>query len=212
MTFTQRRNATCCFPRMMDARPRGLRRLLVIERGASAFVPDRSEGFDETVAIIQLQDERADDFADRAVRRIAKIRRSGDCLDAAALCVGPAHDPATGSARRLICLAITALADSELTLAELVVVTSSDASPELREQLLGLTDELVLGTEGRPLPVCIRFLERKQDVASQDAGSGEPRLAAGRPRKARPAERWTRPQFRLERLDRQLPSRQRPLR
>lgn len=136
-------------------------RMLLIERDASAFV-NGSEGFDETVAITQLQDEHPADFADRVVRRIAKTHRSGECFDVAMLFVGAADDAAMCSARRLISLAVAAHADFSPRLAELVVFASSAASQELRAQLLELTDDVVLGTEGKSLPVRIQLIEPKR--------------------------------------------------
>jgi hypothetical protein len=147
-------------------------RLLVIERQASAFV-DRVEGFDETVAISQLQDEHPADFADRVVRRIAKTQSSGEYFDVAMLFVDDADDLETCAARRLISLAIAAHAERSPRLAELVVLASTAASQALRAHLLELTDDLILGTDGKPLRVRIHFLEPKGAE-----GSGDTRLAA----------------------------------
>jgi hypothetical protein len=173
-------------------------RLVVIERGASTFV-DRGEGFDETVAITQLQDEQPADFADRAVRRIAKTQKGGECFDVAVLFVGPADDEVTCSARRLISLAIAAHADSSPGITELVVFASSTASQELRARLLELTDDLVFGTEGKPLPVRIHFIEAKTAM-----DCGEPRLATARGRSARAREGPTPRRILPERLERRL--------
>jgi hypothetical protein len=198
-------NATCSPQAMVTACSRGSRqrddrrcRLVVIERGASTFV-DRGEGFDETVAITQLHDEHPADFADRAVRRIAKTQKGGECFDLAVLFVGPADDEATCSARRLISLAIAAHAGSSPGLTELVVFASSTASQGLRARLLELTDDLVFGTEGKPLPVRIHFIDARRGI-----DSGEQRLATARGRSTRAREGPTRRRILPERLERRL--------
>lgn len=173
-------------------------RLVVIERGASTFV-HRGEGFDETVAITQIPDEHPADFADRAVRRIAKTQEGAECFDLAVLFAGPADDEATCSARRLICLAIAAHAGSSPGLDELLVFVSSTASQGLRARLLELTDDLVFGTEGKPLPVRIHFIDAKRAL-----DSAEQRPASARGRSTRPREGPTRRRILPERLERRL--------
>jgi hypothetical protein len=173
-------------------------RLLVVERGALVFAGP-GEGFDETVAITQLQDESPADFADRAVRRIAKTQRSGEHFDVATLFVADADDAATDSARRLISLAIAAHADFSPSLAELVVFASATASQELRTQLLELADDLVLGTDGKPLPVRIHFIETRRARSSKQL-----RRAAARGRNTRDREGSIRRPIKPERLERRL--------
>jgi hypothetical protein len=120
---------------------------------------DRLDEFDETVAVTQLHGERPDDFAKRALHRIAGAERSGQNFAAAMLMTGNADDSASCAARRSIALAISAHAKLGGMRAELLVMASPDAGPRTRAQLLELVDELVFGAEGAALPVRICFAD-----------------------------------------------------
>jgi hypothetical protein len=147
---------------------RSRRRLIVVERGASLLARQEAENFDETVTVAQMRDEAADDFADRVTRRVGAAAHSVPFSEAL-LYASEATDHATLSARRLIALAIAAHAEATSTPGELVVVASADASSAEREQLLELADDLILGTQGQPLPVRLRFEAATSQVVSPSA-------------------------------------------
>ena len=145
------------------------RRLLIVESGACALSREGAERFDETVAIAQLRDEPPVELAHRVLARVASVERSYVGFDAATLFVGAATHPAAASARRLMALAVAAHAATTSRLSELVVVVaSSHATDELREQLLDLTDDLMLNPE-QPLSVRVCFAAT-QAAAEPDSG------------------------------------------
>jgi hypothetical protein len=114
---------------------------------------------EETVVLAQLSDELPSDFADRVLHRVATSALSGRHFDAAILFTGGpvAHDRTTCSARRSIALGVAAHAEASDALQELLVVAPADSDPDLREQLLGLADDLVLAGGDKPLRVRVRF-------------------------------------------------------
>ena len=142
------------------------RRLLVVEGGATVISPNGADGFDETVALLELEEDEPDDFADRVLVRLATAEYSGQSFDAALLFVGSSCEVRVNAARRLIALGIAAHALTSPYLSELVIVASANASEELREQLLELADELVLHSNQKPLPVRVRFGDLKRGPAS----------------------------------------------
>lgn len=143
------------------------RRLMVVERGASAFTRESAEQFDETVAIAQLRSELPAEFAERCLQRLATAERSGRGFDAAMLFTGSDPDEAASAARRLIALGIAAHAEAT-SLSELVVMTAS-ASSALRDQLIDLVDELLLSGERKALPVRLCFAQ-PTSTAESDSG------------------------------------------
>jgi hypothetical protein len=137
------------------------RRLLVVEGGATVFSPDGADGFDETVALLELEGDEPAEFADRVLRRLATAQQSGQSFDAALLFVGSSTDARVQAARRLIALGIADHAQTSPHLSELVIVARASASLALRDQLLQLADELVLCSDQEPLPVRVRFADPK---------------------------------------------------
>jgi|GEM_PF-5020407 len=137
------------------------RRLLIVEGGASVLSPDGADGFDETVALLELAGDEPADFADRVLRRLATAERSGQSFDAVLLFIGSSCTPSAQAARRLIALGIAAHAQTNARLSELVVVARANAPEELRYHLLELADELILGSDHEPLPVRVRFGDPK---------------------------------------------------
>jgi hypothetical protein len=134
------------------------RRLVVVERGASLLAAEVAGHVDETVVLAQLQDETAADFAERALVRIASDTRPTQGYSEAFLVTAREADDATVSARRLIALAIAAHGETSTALQRLVLIAPSDAPEHSRCQLLELTDDVMLGEEGSPLPVRLRFV------------------------------------------------------
>lgn len=131
------------------------RRLMVVEQGASLSFRDDQQLFDETTAITQLAGEGADDLVHRTLTRLALAERSGQPFDAAMLFVG---ERGSSSARSSIGLGLAAHAARGGGLRELVIVAPPDASQDLRDGLLQLTDELLFGAE-RPLQIRVCFAE-----------------------------------------------------
>lgn len=145
------------------------RRLLIVESGACALNREGAERFDETIAIAQLRDEPPAELAQRVLARVASFERSHARFDAAILFVSAATDPAAASARRLMTLAIAAHAVAYPRLSELVVVVAAtQATDELREQLLALVDDLMLNQD-RALSVRVCFAAT-QPAAVPDSG------------------------------------------
>jgi hypothetical protein len=134
---------------------------MVLERGASLSCRDDGAEFDETTAIAQLQGESDGELAERVLSRLALAERGGHSFEAALLVVS---ERGSGSARRLIGLGLAA----HSTTRELAIIAPPGASPELREELLQLTDELLFGAE-RALPVRLCF----------DATVRDPELRSG---------------------------------
>jgi hypothetical protein len=135
------------------------RRLLVVEGAARVFNPDGADGFDETVALLELEGDEPADFAERVLGRLASAEHSGRSFDAALLFVGSSTDAGVQAARHLIALGIAEHAMTSPHLSELVIVAGANAAEELRDQLLELADELVLNSEQEPLPVRVRFAD-----------------------------------------------------
>lgn len=142
------------------------RRLLVVEGGASAFGADGADGFDETVALLELEDDEPADFAERVLRRLATAEHSGQAFDAVVLFVGSSSEAGARAARRLIALGVAAHAGASPRLSELVIVARANAPEALRYQLLDLADELTLSAEQAPLPVRLTFGDPKPALAS----------------------------------------------
>jgi hypothetical protein len=142
------------------------RRLLVVEGGATVLSPDGADGFDETVALLELEGDEPADFADRVLYRLAAAAQTGRSFDAVSLFIGSSSDANVHAARRLIALGVAAHAATSPHLAELVIAARADASEELRYQLLELADELVLSTDHQPLPVRVRFAEPQRGPIS----------------------------------------------
>src|ERR1041384_7735700 len=141
------------------------RRLMVVERGASLSCRDDAAEFDETTAITQLSGEPAPELSQRVLARIALAERGSQGFDSALLVVSEAG---SSSARRLIALGLAAHAAVCGRLTELLILAPVDASPELREDLLRLTDELVFGAE-RSLPIRLCFAAERE--AEQRSGT-----------------------------------------
>lgn len=136
---------------------------MVVERGASLSCRDDAAEFDETTAITQLSGEPAAELAQRALARMALAERGSKVFDSALLVVS---EVGSSSARRLIALGLAAHAIASPRLTELVILAPSDASSELREELLRLTDELLFGAE-RSLPIRLCFaVEREAEQRS----------------------------------------------
>jgi hypothetical protein len=133
------------------------RRLLIVEGGAAVLSPDGADGFDETVALLEVEGEEPADFADRVLRRLATAEISGRSFDAVLLFIGSSFTASAGAARRLVALGVAAHARSSSDLSELVIVARANAPEEQRYQLLALADELALGSDQEPLPVRLRF-------------------------------------------------------
>lgn len=142
------------------------RRLLVVEGGATVFSQDGADGFDETVALLELAGDESADFADRVLRRLATAERSGQSFDAVLLFIGSSSKANTHAARRLVALGIAAHALTSPHLSELVIVARANAPEEQRYQLLELADELTLGSNQEPLPVRVRFGDPKREIIS----------------------------------------------
>ena len=142
------------------------RRLLVVEGGAAVFSPDGADGFDETVALLELEGDQPADFADRVLRRLATAEHSGQSFDAVLMFIGSSCDASARAARRLVALGVAAHAETSPHLSELVIVTAADAPEDLRYQLLELADELILGSDQAPLPVRVRFGDPKRPPIS----------------------------------------------
>ena len=140
------------------------RRLLVVEGGGTVSSPDGADGYDETVALLELEGDEPADFADRVLRRLATAEHSGQGFDAVVLFVGSSADASVRAARRLIALGVAAHACASPHLSELLIVASPSAPEELRYQLLELADELVLSADQEPLPVRLRFGEPKRNL------------------------------------------------
>jgi hypothetical protein len=137
------------------------RRLLVVEGGATVFNPDGADGFDETVALLELEGDKPADFANRVMRRLATAERAGQSFDAVLLFIGSSSEASVHAARRLVALGVAAHALTSPHLSELVVVARANAPEELRYQLLELADELILSSDQAPLPVRVRFDDLK---------------------------------------------------
>lgn len=135
------------------------RRLLVVEGGATVVSPDGADGFDETVALLELEGDEPADFADRVLRRLATAEHSQQPFDAVLLFVGSSFKASARAARRRIALGIAAHAATSPHLSELVIVARANAPEELRYELLELADELVLSPGQEPLPVRVSFGE-----------------------------------------------------
>jgi hypothetical protein len=129
---------------------------LVVEGGASVFSPEGADGFDETVALLELQGDEPTDFSERVLRRIVTAQQSGQCFDAVVLFTGSSCSPDAQAARRLIALAVAAHAPFSPHLSELLIVASPAAPQQQRDQILELADEL-LSTDLEPLPVRVCF-------------------------------------------------------
>jgi hypothetical protein len=140
--------------------------LLVVEGGATVISPNGADGFDETVALLELEGDEPADFADRVFLRLAAAERSGQCFEAVLLLVGSSSEASVHAARRLIALGIAAHAEASPHLSELVIVASANAPAALRYQLLELADELVLNPDQKPLPVRVRFDEPQRGPVS----------------------------------------------
>ena len=145
------------------------RRLLVVEGGASVMSADGADGFDETVALLELEGDEPADFADRVLRRLATGEQSGHGFDAVLFFVGTSSDAKVQAARRLIALGVAAHASANPELSELLIIASPHGPEALRNQLLDLADELVLSADQEPLPVRVRFSEPER----------EPRMRSG---------------------------------
>jgi hypothetical protein len=126
---------------------------MVVERGASLSCRDDAAEFDQTTAITELAGEPPAELAQRVLARVALAERGSQVFDSALLVVSEAG---SSSARRLIALGLVAHGAVNPRLAELLILAPSDASPELREDLLHLTDELLSGAQ-RSLPIRLCF-------------------------------------------------------
>jgi hypothetical protein len=145
------------------ARAVSRRRLMVVERGASLTCRDDVEVFDETIALTQLPGEAPAELAERALSRLAQAERSRTFFDSLLLAVS---EEGAGEARRLLGLGLASHGTSSGAARELVIIAPARPSAELRDELLQLTDELLLGAE-RPLQVRLRFAaERGQALQS----------------------------------------------
>jgi hypothetical protein len=127
-----------------------------VERDCPTPIEEHSR-FTNATTIAQARNEQPSDFAHRALLQIAARDRAGERFDDAILFVGNAEKPGTNAARRLIALGIAAAAEATGTFSELLVVAPADADAKLRDQLLELTNDLVIGAERRALPVRVRF-------------------------------------------------------
>lgn len=74
---------------------------LLIERGAGRVRVSDHGRFDETTAVVQLQDETHEEFARRAVRRLATLTDEGEGPEAVALVLGD-DAPEAMAGRRLL--------------------------------------------------------------------------------------------------------------
>jgi hypothetical protein len=137
-----------------------------VEGGATVFSPDGADGFDETVALLELEGDEPADFADRVLRRLATAEHSGQSFDAVLVFIGASCHDSARAARRLVALGVAAHAVTSPHLSELVIVAAADTPEELRYQLLELADELILGSDQAPLPVRVRFGDPKRPPIS----------------------------------------------
>ena len=93
--------------RSWRATPRSERlRCVILECGAGRL--READGFDQTIAVAQMQGESPLAFAQRVVERIANIDRSGRSFESATMLVGLRDDLAAKAARRLIALTLSA--------------------------------------------------------------------------------------------------------
>lgn len=137
----------------------------MVERGASLSCRDDAAEFDETTAITQLSGEPPTELAQRVLTRIALAERGSHFFDSALLVVS---ESGSSSARRLVALGLAAHAKVGARLTELLILAPVDASPELRADLLQLTDELLFGAE-RSLPIRLCFAAARE--AEQRSGT-----------------------------------------
>ncbi len=126
---------------------------MVVERGASLSCRDDAAEFDETTAITQLSGERDEALAARVSARVEQAERSGKVFHSALLVVG---EGGSACVRRSIAGALTAPRAVGAPLEELVIIAPTNASTELRGQLLQLTDELLFSARSS-LPVRLCF-------------------------------------------------------
>lgn len=133
------------------------RRLLVVEGGATVSSPDGADGFDETVALLELEGDEPADFADRVLRRLATAEHSGQSFGAVLLFVGSSCQASARAARRRVAHGVALHAATSPQLSELVIIAKANAPEALRNQLLELADELVLASGQEPLPVRLTF-------------------------------------------------------
>lgn len=131
-----------------------------------------------TETIAQGRNEQPADFAHRALHQIAAYDRAGERFDEVILCVSNRRDASINAARRLIALGLAALAEVTGCFSELLVIAPVDADAKLRDQLLELTNDLVIGAERRALPVRVRFEHSGAADAVTDAAPRRDRNAA----------------------------------
>lgn len=112
---------------------------MVVESGASLFA--HTDGFDETIAVAQMQGEPATLFAQRALARIASIERSGRHFESMAVLAGGRSDAGSKAARRLIVLGLSSHARAIGQPAELLLHAYAHASVQERSELLELVGE-----------------------------------------------------------------------
>jgi len=147
------------------------RRLLVIELGSAAVAQVRSDDYDETVAIPQLQGEQPVAFMQRVVERIASLEQSGGTFDAAVLMTGTRNDDATRLARRMLASGIGAHSRAGAELSDVVVDADASATPRVRQELLELVDELVAGCDPRQaIPIRLRFTTGRANQGEPTSG------------------------------------------
>jgi hypothetical protein len=141
----------------LRARPSPERiRCIVVESGAAALT-SAADGFDETVVITQTGGDPPAVFAQRVMARIAGIERSRRHFDSLTILTGDRNDWASKVARRLIVLGLAAHACAHVGTPELLLKASLKAGPEMRAELLGLTEEVLAQAQGAPLPVRLVF-------------------------------------------------------
>lgn len=129
--------------------------LVVVEPGARlpSAVDEERRARPESVVTIAGGALRADEFAFRAVERIAKIPDSGHPVDRAIFVVRPGKgDPL----RSLLARALIARL-GEVGVSELVVTADRPANGMTREALLELAAELVALPEARRMSVRVRL-------------------------------------------------------
>lgn len=147
------------------------RRLLVIEQGCAAVAQVRSDDYDETIAIPQLQGEQPVVFMRRVLERIVVVEQSGGIFDTAVLMTGTRHDSATRAARRLLVSGLTARTGAVAELSDVVVDAGASATPQVRQQLLELVDELFAGCEPRhAIQIRLRFTAAQASHSEPTSG------------------------------------------
>jgi hypothetical protein len=142
--------------RSWRALPRSERlRCVILEGGAGRL--EEAAGFDETIAIAQMQHESSLAFGQRVIERLASIERSGRGFGSVTLLVGPHHDRSAKATRRLIALALSAVVRVGDGPSQLTLAAMDEVEAEGRAGLLELAEELMALPNASSVSVRLRF-------------------------------------------------------